>query len=286
MLELLSSAVLSLLLSLGVMPSTPPKHMEALAVTTTTVATHNTLYGSANLKPLADVIGWQEVNTDEGHSKLGALEYYDHYHPGENRLDARNSIPISWRKNKYEKTGDGSRLTHGGEAGVTPSRFVNWVVLKNKDTGAKLAFINTHYISGAWNGEHPERQERWRTHNDVVREVVAELLGRGQPGGVGQQHRALGVDEQRGRGQRVQHGLDDDGRAGRGVRAAADVHGQLGLARSSSHVRSCGRRHPVRGNPSFLDIVPVRLHLELPAPHRVTGRQLSGSLVSATTHRR
>ncbi|WP_225408443.1 endonuclease/exonuclease/phosphatase family protein [Stigmatella hybrida] len=181
MLKLLSSAVLSLLISLGLMPSTHPEEMEALAVTTATVATHNTLHGSATLKPLADVIGWQEVDTDEGHSKLGALEYYDHFRPGEGRLDARNSIAISWRKNKYEKTGDGSRLTHGGEAGVTPSRFVNWVVLKNKDTGAKLAFINTHYISGAWNGEHPERQERWRTHNAVVREVVAELLSRGLP---------------------------------------------------------------------------------------------------------
>ncbi|RKH64008.1 endonuclease/exonuclease/phosphatase family protein [Corallococcus llansteffanensis] len=180
MLKLLSSAVLSLLLSLGLMPSTL-EQTEALAVTTTTVATHNTLHGQATFKPLADVIGWQEVDTAEGHSKLGALEFYDHFRPGEDQLDARNSIAISWRKNKYEKTGDGSRLTHGGEAGVTPSRFVNWVVLKNKETGAKLAFVNTHYISGAWNGEHPERQERWRTHNAVVREVVAELLGRDLP---------------------------------------------------------------------------------------------------------
>ncbi|MDY7226948.1 endonuclease/exonuclease/phosphatase family protein [Hyalangium rubrum] len=181
MFELLSSAVLSLLISLGFMPSTPPEQVEALAVTTTTVATHNTLHGSATFKPLADVIGWQEVDTDAGHSKLNALEYYDHYRPGAERLAARNSIAISWRKNKYEKTGDGSRMTHEGDAGVTPARFVNWVVLKNKDTGAKLAFINTHYISGAWNGEHPERQERWRTHNTVVREVVAELLSRGLP---------------------------------------------------------------------------------------------------------
>ncbi|WP_434389908.1 endonuclease/exonuclease/phosphatase family protein [Melittangium boletus] len=179
MLHLVSSAFLGLLLSLGLLPSNGSERMETLAATTTTVATHNTLYGQATFKPLADVIGWQEVSTNEGHGKLDALEYYDHFRPGEGRLDARNSIAISWRKNKYEKTGDGSRLTHGGEAGVTPSRFVNWVVLKNKDTGAKLAFVNTHYISGAWNGEHPERQERWRTHNTVVREVVADLLSRG-----------------------------------------------------------------------------------------------------------
>ncbi|WP_426753825.1 endonuclease/exonuclease/phosphatase family protein [Myxococcus sp. Y35] len=181
MLKLLSSAVLSLLVSLGLLPSSPSEELAALAATTTTVATHNTLRGQATFKPLADVIGWQEVSTAEGHSKLGALEYYDHYRPGEERLAARNSIAISWRKNKYERTGGGSRLTHGGEAGVTPARFVNWVVLKNKETGAKLAFINTHYISGAWNGQHPERQERWRTHNAVVREVVAELRGRGLP---------------------------------------------------------------------------------------------------------
>ncbi|RKH16399.1 hypothetical protein D7X74_15655 [Corallococcus sp. CA047B] len=180
MFKLLSSAVVSLLLSLGLLPSTSAR-TEALAVTTTTVATHNTLHGQATFKPLADIIGWQEVDTSEGHTRLGALEFYDHFRPGESRLDARNSIAISWRRNKYEKTGDGSRLTHGGEAEVTPSRFVNWVVLKNKETGAKLAFVNTHYISGAWNGEHPERQERWRTHNAVVHEVVADLRGRGLP---------------------------------------------------------------------------------------------------------
>lgn len=182
MFKLLSSTVLSLLVSLGLLPSSGLEPgANSLVATTTTVATHNTLHGSANMKPLADVIGWQEVDSDEGHSKLGALENYDHFRPGENRLDARNSIPISWRRNKYEKTGDGSRMTHKGEEKVTPSRFVNWVVLKNKESGAKLAFVNTHYISGAWNGEHPERQERWRTHNGVVREVVADLLARGLP---------------------------------------------------------------------------------------------------------
>ena len=175
MLKLLSSAVLSLLLLTW--GSCPPPGADR-------AARRHDDHGrdpqhparEATFKPLADVIGWQEVDTAEGHSKLGALEFYDHFRPGEDRLDARNSIAISWRKNKYEKTGDGSRLTHGGEAGVTPARFVNWVVLKNKETGAKLAFVNTHYISGAWNGEHPERQERWRTHNAVVREVVADLL--------------------------------------------------------------------------------------------------------------
>ncbi|NOJ91368.1 hypothetical protein D7W82_04210 [Corallococcus sp. CA049B] len=196
MLKLLSSAVLSLLLSLGLLPaSSEETEAAALAATTTTVATHNTWHGQANMKPLADIIGWQEVDTAEGHSKLGAMDAYAHFRPGDDRLDARNSIAISWRKNKFEKTGDGSRLTHGGEAGVTPSRFVNWVVLKNLETGAKLAFINTHYISGAWNGEHPERQERWRTHNTVVREVVAELRGRGLPVVlVGDFNRALSQD--------------------------------------------------------------------------------------------
>ncbi|RYZ46939.1 MAG: hypothetical protein EOO72_00765 [Myxococcaceae bacterium] len=194
MLKLLSSAVLSLLLSLGLLPATSEQDA-ALAVTTTTVATHNVLHGQGTLKPLADIIGWQEVDSAEAHSKLEALTAYEHFRPGENRLDARNSIAISWRKNKYEKTGDGSRLTHGGEAGVTPSRFVNWVVVKNKETGAKLAFINTHYLSGAWNGAHPERQERWRTHNAVVREVVADLHGRGLPVVlVGDFNRALSQD--------------------------------------------------------------------------------------------
>jgi exonuclease III len=173
----LSAAVLGLLFALGLVPANSAQAQ----VTSTTVATHNTLHGEATFPPLADVIGWQEVDTAMGHNKLEALEYYDHFRPGDNRLDARNSIAISWRKNKYVRTGGGSRLTHGGEAGVTPARFVNWVVLKNLVTGEKLAFINTHYISGAWNGDHPERQERWRIHNAVVREVVADLLATGLP---------------------------------------------------------------------------------------------------------
>jgi exonuclease III len=181
MFKLVFTAVFSLLVSLGLMPSEAPERTQALVATTTTVATHNTLHGTANFKPLADVIGWQEVDSTEGHNKLDALTGYEHFQPGAGRLDARNSIAISWRRGRFEMTGNGSRLTHGGEAEVTPARFVNWVVLKDKQTNAKLAFINTHYISGAWNGEHPERQERWRTHNQVVREVVADLLSRDLP---------------------------------------------------------------------------------------------------------
>jgi exonuclease III len=195
MLKLLSSAVLSLLLSVGLLPASEVEETQALAATTATVATHNTHYGDATFRPLADIIGWQEVSTAEGHNKLDALEYYDHFRPGAGRLDARNSIAISWRRNKYDMTGNGSRLTHGGEAGVTPSRFVNWVVLKHKETDSKVAFVNTHYISGAWNGEHPERQDRWRTHNQVVLEVVADLRGRGLPVVlVGDFNRALSQD--------------------------------------------------------------------------------------------
>ncbi|WIG98748.1 endonuclease/exonuclease/phosphatase family protein [Myxococcus sp. SDU36] len=180
MLKLLSSAVLGLLVTLGILPDNASE-TEALAATTVTVATHNTLRGQATFRPLADIIGWQEVENAVAHNKLETLENYSHFRPGAERVAARNSIAISWRKNKFEKTGDGSRMTHGGSAGETPARFVNWVVLKHKTTGAKLAFINTHYISGAWNGSHPDRQERWRTHNTVVREVVAELRGRGLP---------------------------------------------------------------------------------------------------------
>src|SRR6218665_2832491 len=112
MFELFSSAVLSLLLSLGLMSSISPERTEALAGTTATVATHNTLHGSATFKPLADVIGWQEVDTDAGHSKLRALQSYDHFppppdplppphsRPGAERRDPRTSIAFWWRRNK------------------------------------------------------------------------------------------------------------------------------------------------------------------------------------------
>ncbi len=166
----LVGAVASLLLAVT------PAHAAAQV----TIATHNTWHGKAEFRPLADVIGWQEVDTAAGHRKLDALSGYATYRPrqAEGAAAAANAVPISWKRSVFDKTGSGFVRTHAGEAGVTPARFVTWVVLKHRESGLKLGFVNTHYISGAWSGK-PERQERWLQHNREVTKVVADLKARG-----------------------------------------------------------------------------------------------------------
>lgn len=136
------------------------------------VGTHNSHYGDGSFPAFAGVIGWQEVNDpvdrDKMRNRLGA-EYHHEVFSG-----AASAVPISWNS-RFTKVGQSSKKTHDGEAGVTPARFVNAVVLKNKQTDKKFVFVNTHFISGAWNGKHPERQARWLRHLDVLKSEVTRL---------------------------------------------------------------------------------------------------------------
>lgn len=138
-----------------------------------TIGTHNTHRGDGSFERFAGVIGWQEVESpaaiDKLRNRLGAE--YNHYLGGGAPASA---IAISWRVERFQKLGEGSVRTHEGEAGVTPARYVNWVRLQVRATGAQLIVVNTHFISGAWSG-HPERQARWNTHYDVLRDKVAAL---------------------------------------------------------------------------------------------------------------
>lgn len=50
---------------------------------------------------------------------------------------------------------------------MTPARYLTWVILEVDTTGKRFIFINTHFISGAWN-RHPERQARWQKHYQIL----------------------------------------------------------------------------------------------------------------------
>jgi len=137
------------------------------------IGTHNVYRGAATFHQFAGVIGWQEVNEvadrDKMRRQLGSE--YAHYIPSE--WPAR-AIPISWRVARFELIRSGFKKTHDGEAGVTPARYITWVFLKVKSTGKKFIFINTHFISGAW-GNHPDRQERWLKHYNVLYNRVEQF---------------------------------------------------------------------------------------------------------------
>ena len=135
------------------------------------VGTHNTHYGDGDFPAFAGVIGWQEVNDpvdrDKMRNRLGS-EYSHAVFSG-----AASAVPISWNS-RFTKLTQGSVKTHDGEAGVTPARYVNWVLLQNNQTGKKFAFVNTHFISGAWS-KHPDRQKRWLTHLDKLKTTVSNI---------------------------------------------------------------------------------------------------------------
>ena len=109
--------------------------------------------------------------------------------------------------------------------------------------------------------------------------VVAEDVGGLVPRGVGQQHGAVGVDQQGGRGQRVEHRLHDDGGPVRPVDPPADVDRQVGLVLSSSHVPSS----PAPA--ALVDLGGYGAHGGS-AHGRVPPSRLPGSRVSRTTQSR
>jgi len=145
----------------------------ASAATEIALGTHNSHYGDGSFEPFAGVIGWQEVNDPDDRQKLDnrlGADYNTFYPPD----GPAKAVPISWRVDRFAKLDQGSERTHEGEAGVTPARYVNWVVLEIRGTGTPFIVVNTHFISGAWSG-HPERQARWNRHYQVLHDRVAQL---------------------------------------------------------------------------------------------------------------
>jgi hypothetical protein len=169
----LVTAVLAMLALAGSPATAGPAEPDAAALSQIAIGTHNTLHGTASFEPFAGVIGWQEVTDPEDRTKLDnqlGAEYATFY-PADGPAKA---VPISWRVDRFQKVGSGSVRTHDGEAGVTPARYVNWVVLEIRGTGQRFIVVNTHFISGAW-GPHPERQARWILHYEILYDRVAQL---------------------------------------------------------------------------------------------------------------
>lgn len=150
----------------------------APAATKLWFGTHNVKRGDAEFTPFAGVLGFQEVEDSADKVKMRqSLPGYDRFVP---KGDA-GDVPIAWDRGRFALVGKPHAvMTHKGESGVTPSRWVNWVRLKVRRTGVKFFFVNTHFISKAWT-KHPERRKRWKKHARVLRNEVAKLRATGLP---------------------------------------------------------------------------------------------------------
>lgn len=132
---------------------------------------------------LSDVRGLQEAGDApqrravKAHAKAFGL---GRFHP------RRVATPILWRKDVFGKTKvtRGARLVHkkAGFARYNPGRYIVWIGLRHKETGAKILVLNLHATAGyAKRGKKPwgKRLDRWK--DKVARaywRAVAKFLER------------------------------------------------------------------------------------------------------------
>jgi len=156
------------------------------------VGLHGHRHASANIKsnplmPLGDaaadiiqvaghagVIGWQEIHKLY-RPTVRTLPGFTTYWPGRRFSRDANAVPISWRTAYFEMVASGVQRTHFGRPGVTPARYIAWVVLRDLRSGQVFWRVNTHYISAAFT-RHRSRRPMWEKHDRKLGNLVLKLL--------------------------------------------------------------------------------------------------------------
>lgn len=126
----------------------------------------------ARAEPMAGVHFWQEIQPKYYNEVLKALDprKWAHAH-------VPLEIPISWNNNFKEFT-RGHIMTHHGRAHTSPNRYISWVGLEFN--GHQAIFMNTHYVSGAWNRKHKLhkqwRKDMWEQHYRIQKNLVCGFV--------------------------------------------------------------------------------------------------------------
>lgn len=133
---------------------------------------------NANGDPDRPMVGWQEIGEGDGDTGEPAM-INQHFGSVYNNMflndasDPREpiSVPSPW-----VVTGHTTTPTHGGIAGVTPARFINEVVVAHQTIpGLQFVLMNTHYLAGAYTGEHSAQlQQLWNQHKQIHAQRIAE----------------------------------------------------------------------------------------------------------------
>lgn len=97
--------------------------------------------------------------------------------------------PISLSTKMWEVLDWGLVRTHSGRKRTSPHRYVVWVVARRKNLGVAagkrrvVAFINTHFVNGAFNRKHlltrAWRRQRWDIHYSILKEMVHRFVAAG-----------------------------------------------------------------------------------------------------------
>ncbi|WP_109506567.1 endonuclease/exonuclease/phosphatase family protein [Nocardioides speluncae] len=130
-------------------------------------------------KPIGEIICWQECTTPAVRDELrAALPGYDHETFADRNLGPGMNT-MSWRRDTLRLVSAEFRKGSEPKEGVSPTRYVNWLVLEHLGTGQQLAAVNCHFVSKAfWDPPEPDaewRKEQWHNNMRVLREVITEL---------------------------------------------------------------------------------------------------------------
>lgn len=122
------------------------------------------------------IVGWQEIRegrVDTGEPAMIERHFGDAYRTAflHHKSSYREpiSVPQPWKIVNAKPT-----FVHGGIGGVTPSRWINELVIEHR-SNPRLRFVlmNTHYIAGAYNGsQNPNLRDEWNLHKKIHRQRV------------------------------------------------------------------------------------------------------------------
>ncbi|WP_255946557.1 hypothetical protein [Streptomyces odontomachi] len=128
-------------------------------------AIHDVRYCDSGHRPL---VGWQEIREGDGDNQEPAdiatyfgSAYQKPFLHDDKAYREPLCVPTPWKIVARTRT-----FVHGGIAGVTPSRWINEVVVRHTSHPTlEFALINTHYIAGAYNGgRKPALRDKWDLH--------------------------------------------------------------------------------------------------------------------------
>lgn len=127
---------------------------------------------------LGGVLLFQEIGEKEDHADVKAA-----IGTAFNYVNDNIAIPIAFKRSSWNLLDSDSVLMHKGKRMTSPDRYVSWVLLERRSNKELVCVINTHFVSGAWNGtpklNKSWRRERWLEHWKKMSAIVQYFHSQG-----------------------------------------------------------------------------------------------------------
>jgi hypothetical protein len=127
---------------------------------------------------LGGVLLFQEIGEKQDHADVKAA-----IGTAFNYVHDNVEIPIAFKKSSWNLLDSDSVLMHEGKRMTSPARYVSWVLLERRSNKQLVCIMNTHFVSGAWNGapklNKEWRRERWLEHWKKMSAIVRYFHSQG-----------------------------------------------------------------------------------------------------------